>query len=442
MSRARKLKTVSLFSGAGGLDLGFEAVGFKHIACIEKDDDARQSLLKNRPNWGLWSEADIYNIDPHDVLNEHGLGQGDLDVLVGGPPCQPFSKSAYWVKGDTTRLLDERADTLRAFLSFAEVFLPKAIVIENVKGIAYRKKDEAVAFVERWLRIINREHGVHYKLNVASLNALNFGVAQSRERTFLIAFRDGSEFECEPRYFDGDNKPKNQIRTSWDAIGDVTVGKKELRSLAVSGKWADLLASVPEGQNYLWHTSRGGGLPLFGWRTRYWSFLLKLSKKKPSWTLQASPGPATGPFHWKSRYLSVQEMCRLQTFPDDFEIVGSYRAARRQIGNAVPCALAEAVAQEVRSIVTGKNCRRQLKLAIQTSSKAPRAERTKEVASQYFELLGDHADHPGTGLGPGAIERESNAGGVNVGNEGSNRVTVDVDIKQLATTEVAKRLPQ
>ena len=80
-----------------------------------------------------------------------------------------------------------------------------------------------------------------------------------------------------------------------------------------AGKWAGLLPTIPEGENYLFHTRLGGGRPLFGYRTRYWSFLLKLAKDEPSWTLQAHPGPATGPFHWANRPLTVQEMLRLQS---------------------------------------------------------------------------------------------------------------------------------
>src|SRR6185312_12245754 len=107
------------------------------------------------------------------------------------------------------------------------------------------------------------------------------------------------------------------------------------------GKWADLLPSIPPGMNYLWHTDRGGGEPLFGWRRRYWSFLLKLAPDQPSWTIQAQPGPATGPFHWDNRRLTGREMARLQTFPDDIQITGSLADAQRQIGNAVPSLLAE-----------------------------------------------------------------------------------------------------
>src|SRR5206468_6143085 len=126
--------------------------------------------------------------------------------------------------------------------------------------------------------------------------------------------------------------------TAWDAIGDFSQDSND-PDLAISGKWADLLPTIPEGKNYLWHTPRGGGEPLFGWRTRYWNFLLKLAKDQPSWTIQAQPGPAVGPFHWKSRRLSTRELCRLQTFPDDVVIVGDRMSLHRQVGNAVPSLL-------------------------------------------------------------------------------------------------------
>ena len=121
------------------------------------------------------------------------------------------------------------------------------------------------------------------------------------------------------RYSARDTLPAH--RTTWDALADIEPNPGE--DLALRGKWGDLLASIPEGNNYLWHTDRGGGKPLFGWRRRYWSFLLKLAKSRPSWTIQAQPGPAIGPFHWANRRLSMRELCRLQTFPDDVFIVGT-----------------------------------------------------------------------------------------------------------------------
>jgi DNA (cytosine-5)-methyltransferase 1 len=175
-----------------------------------------------------------------------------------------------------------------------------------------------------------------------------------------------------------------------------------------SGKWADLLPTIPEGQNYLWHTERGGGQPLFGWRRRYWSFLLKLAKDAPSWTIQAQPGPATGPFHWDNRRLSVQEMARLQTFPRDISIVGSYADAQRQLGNAVPSLLAEVLAREISSQLLGRPSKGGLVLGVKASAvPPPPAPKLPAVPKAYLSLRGEHRAHPGTGKGYRAVLRES-----------------------------------
>ena len=171
------------------------------------------------------------------------------------------------------------------------------------------------------------------------------------------------------------------------------------------GKWGDLLASIPEGQNYLWHTDRGGGRPLFGWRRRYWSFLLKLAKDRPSWTIQAQPGPAIGPFHWKNRLLSHRELCRLQTFPDDVTMLGGRGDVQRQIGNAVPSLLSEVLGREILTQFLGREVKGELRLMPPDKRPFPPAERTLAVPSKFLELLGSHAAHPGTGKGYGAIQR-------------------------------------
>jgi len=110
------------------------------------------------------------------------------------------------------------------------------------------------------------------------------------------------------------------------------------------GQYADLLANVPPGDNYLYYTAeRGHPAPRFKWRSRYWSFLLKLSPERPSPTIQAQPGPNVGPFHWENRRLRVPEIKRLFTFPDDFTLVGSRSSMQAQLGNAVPPLLARQV---------------------------------------------------------------------------------------------------
>ena len=212
----------------------------------------------------------------------------------------------------------------------------------------------------------------------------------------MIASRDGEGFKF-PKPTHGEDR-KEPYRTAWDALADVAPEPEE--DLPVRGKWAGLLPSIPEGQNYLFHTDRGEGEPLFGWRRRYWSFLLKLSKRLPSWTLQAQPGPAIGPFHWESRKLSMRELCRIQTFPDDVVIEGPRGAVQKQVGNAVPSLLAEVLARQVRVQLLGRRLPRGgLRLLPPRRTQVPPPEAPARVPKEYLSLRGDHEAHPGTGRG-------------------------------------------
>jgi DNA (cytosine-5)-methyltransferase 1 len=229
---------------------------------------------------------------------------------------------------------------------------------------------------------------------------------------FLIGSRDGRPFQFpEPSHHDpaadaGDlfARPLEPYRTAWDALGDLPEPEVE-DGLRLGGKWADLLPSIPEGQNYLWHTPRMGGMPLFGWRTRYWSFLLKLSKKLPSWTVQAQPGSAIGPFHWKNRKLTFQELCRLQTFPDGLTVDVGRTEMQRMLGNAVPSLMAEVLAREIRRQLLDAPLKGPLRLLPPRRGKVPRPERVAPVPVKYHALAGDHAEHPGTGKGRSASVR-------------------------------------
>ncbi len=402
------LNSISLFTGAGGLDLGIEASGFNVTLCVENDPDCRETLMQNRCEWILADPADIHELEPKEAIQQAGIDARDIALLTGGPPCQPFSKSSYWCRGDTRRLEDPRASTMEAYLKFTKAFLPKVLLIENVRGLVYNGKDEGFKFLKKQLRDINAAEGTAYEPKVVVLNCADFGVPQSRERVFIVAERSGLAFDApNPTHFPSDEaqaKGKERYRTAWDALGDLD-SEEWTEDLEPSGKWAALLPSIPEGQNYLWHTPRSDGLPLFGWRTRYWSFLLKLAKNRPSWTIQAEPGPATGPFHWRSRKLSVFELCRLQTFPDDFEIKGDYRSCHRQIGNAVPPVIAELLGLEIRRQFFDEVVHYASSLEPPARDDCPSPEPVEPVPLKYKHLMADHADHPGTGLGPSAIRR-------------------------------------
>ncbi len=407
MHKADKRSVLSLYTGAGGLDLGLEEAGFKTVLCVEMDPDSQKTIRRNRPAWRLSDPNDVHSISPKEILHQTGLKPRQLTLLAGGPPCQPFSKSAYWSNGDGRRLKDPRARTLRAYIRVAEAALPKVLLLENVKGLTYAGKGEGIELLRREIAAINRRHRTKYKLQTIHVNTADYGVPQIRERVFLVASRDGKTLRMPmPTHGEGDGlKP---FLTAWDAIGhldrDTWSAKRN-----PTGKWAALLRSIPEGQNYLWHTKQNkvlGGQPLFGWRTRYWSFLLKLAKAHPAWTIQAEPGPATGPFHWRSRVLSVEELCRLQTFPSGYRIMGARRSARRQVGNAVPSVIGELLGLEIRRQFLGERVRRTLRLLPSRRHRPPAAEAVSRVPKKYLKLRGRHRDHPGPGRGPGARLRQ------------------------------------
>jgi DNA (cytosine-5)-methyltransferase 1 len=403
-----KPSVISLFSGAGGLDYGFEAAGFETVVAVEMDHACCETLRANR-SWAVL-ESDVTKVSAREVLRVARLRVGEADVLIGGPPCQPFSKSGYWKRGDARRLDDPRAETLGAYLRMLDETRPKAFLLENVEGLAFRNKDEGLTLILDEVKAINRRRGTKYDPVFQVVNAASYGVPQLRKRLIMVGARDGTRFEfpiathrLTAEVVESDDYKLEPPRTAWDALADVMLDPNE--DVAATGRWADLLPSIPEGCNYLWHTDRGGGEPLFGWRRRYWSFLLKLAKDKPSWTVQAQPGPGSGPFHWDNRRLSMRELCRLQTFPDDVVVRGSRHVVHRQIGNAVPSLLAEVFARAIRSQLLGLRTPRRPALLKARGAAAPITSRATPIPEKYEPLIGVHSPHPGTGFGNGAIQR-------------------------------------
>ena len=246
---------------------------------------------------------------------------------------------------------DPRANTLSEYMRCVNDLLPRAFLLENVHGISYTGKEEGFLHLYELMESINERQGTRYRLSWKVLNAADYGVPQLRSRFFLVGSRDGKSFAF-PRashsehgselLFGDDNQPA-PYATAWDAIGGLEGDEDE--DLQMRGQWKDLLPSIPEGENYLWHTDRKGGLPLFGLRQRY--PFLKLAKNRPSWTIQAQPGPAIGPFHWDNRLLSWREMAAIQTFPEDVAFYGNRISVQRQLGNAVPSLLAEVLARDI-----------------------------------------------------------------------------------------------
>lgn len=348
---------VSLFSGAGCFDLGFEAAGFKTLLTTDIDFDCCQTIRLNR-DWNN-IHGPIEEISSKHIMSHANIRRKELDLLIGGPPCQPYSKSSFGTVKVPLGHEDHRASTVNEYVRVVRDTLPKVFIIENVPQFISGKNIKMKNYLERSISKINRENGTKYKLTYHQLNAAAFGVPQIRERLFIVAARNGKIFQTpEPKFFakaDAELQMKAYI-TARDAIGHLAAKHRNSESLELNGHWQTLLKSIPPGSNYLWHSERGGGKKIFKWRSRFWNFLLKLHPDQPSWTIAAQPGHHTGPFHWDSRRLTTLERQILQTIPANYIFYGGKSSINKQIGNGVPSAIGEMLGREIRNQLLGHNC--------------------------------------------------------------------------------------
>lgn len=380
---------LSAFSGAGGLDLGLESAGFKHLGFIENERLCQETVTLNRPHWNLLPWDDVHVAAKECRPEYFGLKLGELDLLAGAPPCQPFSTAAQWSSKSRRGLADERANTLGSFLELVTAFLPKVVLMENVPSF-WKSALGAKKIVSEFFEKLSQSSGVSYRLEARILNAADFGVPQLRKRAIIVAWRGDVDFQWPT------GKYSANPLTSWDALSKVVCENPP----QAKGKWAGLLPSIPEGWNYLWHTARGEGRELFGYRTKFWSFLLKLSKDKPAWTLAAQPGPGTGPFHWDNRPLGAEELLALQTFPSTWKLKGTYRDQVKMIGNATPPLLAENLGRAICSTLLGIKVPPRKVHTLTRSKKIPPPELVADVPCYFLKYQRRYSAHPGAGKGP------------------------------------------
>lgn len=354
------MRAISLFAGAGGLDLGCEEAGFATVAAVESDRVARLTMQSNAEAFfpELASDAifhDVMRVTGSELLAAANLRPGELDLLHGGPPCTPFSKSGYWLEYKRAGS-DPKASLLDEFVRLLGEVAPKAFLMENVYGLAYRNQNHEV--FKRFLRGVA---AAGYASDHRILLAADYGVPQLRQRLFCVGLRkeflgNGLALQWPEPTHSGPHetrKARNERLPPHVTAGEALAGlggelNPPEREEVIEGTYADALRGVPPGENYLyWTAERNHPAPRFKWRSRYWSFLLKLHPNRPSPTIQGQPGPWVGPFHWDNRRLRVAEVKRLMTFPDQFRICGSRREAQLQLGNAVPPDLARVIAESL-----------------------------------------------------------------------------------------------
>lgn len=322
--------------------MGLQRAGFQHVFATDLDPHCAQSYTANLPGVPFWTGGAAH-LTPELIAEMAGVKAGEIALLAGGPPCPPFSKSRFYRK-DKPRALDDAVgqETIGGYLRILEALKPRAFILENVAGLAYKVHESALK------EVLSRAAEAGYELSHKVINAADYGVPQMRERFFVVGMLNRQfEFPSPTHAKTPDGDLSNAALPPWRTAGEVlndldTDENADDTGHFAGGRHHDLLRQVPPGDNYLYFTEkRGHPNPQFEWRSRYWSFLLKLSPDLPSWTIQARRSNNMGPFHWRNRILRVAEVKRLQTFPDDWHLSGTIERQWRQVGNAVPPLLAE-----------------------------------------------------------------------------------------------------
>jgi DNA (cytosine-5)-methyltransferase 1 len=327
------IRTLSLFSGAGGLDIGFHDAGFKIEAMVEIEERFAATLSANSGKGNYFGEVVILN---QDIRHYHPPENFQVDFIIGGPPCQPFSaaaRRAAGVKGTT----DKQGKLFEEYVRLLRVLKPKGFLFENVYGITGAEGGTA------WARIREAFQRAGYQISFRILDAADYGVPQHRERMFIVGTQE-RHYKFPFPIFGPDSPEKRGHITAGDALKGVCDFDKEQLS-TVGGRYGHLLAEIPPGLNYSFFTAKmGHPSPLFAWRSKFSDFLYKADPMAPTRTLKAQVGQYSGPFHWSNRPFTIAEFKRLQTFPDMYQIAGGRQAAIHQIGNSVPPQLARILA--------------------------------------------------------------------------------------------------
>lgn len=337
-----KPRVVSLFSGAGGLDIGFGQAGFRTVFATDVWNIACDTLLQNN------TADEVYCGDVRKINFKHLKERfGEIDCLIGGPPCPPYSQTRHYLIGKADGFDDEHAGfAVPEYFRALEELKPKVFLFENVDGFSFKTHQEEFDFLKE------KAEDLGYDITYKVVNCANYGVPQTRKRFICVGCRKGLKKFVFPEETHADPK-KNTDKKPWVTCGDVigefdgiTEIEKEQRPGA---KDYELLCEIPAGDNYLYFTEkRGYPEPKFKWKSRYWTFLLKLTPDRPSWTIQASFSNNQGPFHWRNRFLRIEELKRIQTFPDDYFFAGEMKEQWRQIGNAVPVLMAKTLAEKIK----------------------------------------------------------------------------------------------
>jgi len=336
----KPVRTLSLFSGGGGLDIGFHDAGFNIVECNEIEPAFSASLIENSKKNNRLSGSNIVTQD----IREYTPELKDIDFIIGGPPCQTFSAAGARAAG-VNGTDDERGNLFWEYVRILKQLQPKGFLFENVYRIVGAQGGEP------WRQIQEAFRDVGYNLHWRILDAADYGAPQHRERLIIVGLKKGSYNFPFPTH-GPESADSREYYTSGTAIENITIDDRKHKGLG--GRHGYLLAGIPPGLNYSFYTERMGHPdPIFGWRSKFSDYLYKADSNRPVRTIKAQGGQYTGPFHWDSRNFTTEELKRLQTFPDDYKVLGGRQTAIHQLGNSVPPQFARILAISIMTQVFG-----------------------------------------------------------------------------------------
>lgn len=359
-------KALSFFSGAMGLDIGLHKVGIKTLLACEIDKASRETITENNKDIGLI--GDIRNYSSQEILEYAGLSKNDkIDLIVGGPPCQAFSSA-----GKRMGLADERGNVFLKFIETIENLKPRYAVIENVRGLLSScfsidlNPDEEKFLPKEYVDIkgstmfyiANRLKYAGYQVTFNLYNSANFGTPQIRERVIIICTLDKTPVPyLKPTHSENGEYGLPNWKTLKSAFKGLNGDNNEF--IKFPEKRLKYYRLLKAGQNWrnlseeLQKEALGGSYYLGGGKT---GFLRRLNWDKPSPTLVTHPAmPATDLAHpEEDRPLSIQEYKRIQEFPKEWNIQGNLINKYKQIGNAVPVSVGEAIGNALLAHAKGK----------------------------------------------------------------------------------------
>lgn len=328
-------KILSIFSGCGGLDLGFHLEGYKTIWANDFSEWAVASYKKYFGD--VIRLEDITRIDPY---NDKSIPE--CDIVLGGFPCQDFS--IIWKQPG---LNGKRGGLYKHFLEFVDAKKPKAFIAENVKGLLTANKRKAIETIIKDFESIEPGYVVKPHL----YNFADYGVPQFRERLIIVGVRKDTGFNFihpRPSHGEGRAYPYVTAGEALEGVEKIRFNNEPINSLPKTRK---MLNRIPEGGNFT-DIPKDDPLYVKGMISHVYR---RINRNEPAKTIIAAGGGGTWGYHYpEPRALTNRERARLQSFPDDFEFIGNITEVRRQIGNAVPPEGVRAVARRLFPLFTGE----------------------------------------------------------------------------------------